>query len=305
MQDSSGKIAAILKDLGSGYQLVRLLGQGSIGTVYECLDSQKQHVAVKLMEANPMVESAVFSSIIQAAVATVKIPDSVNVVKVLYAGTQHPFYYIVMDMMEGGTLETIVGNSSFSLSAKLRIAEEIAQTLAAIHKRGIVHGDLKPANILISDDNKPYLTDFYLFPARGAGAMPSMPLGTPYYMSPEQAKGAFITTASDIYSFGIMIYELLTGSMPYALKPNNIQEMVHEIMEGSINSPHKTNPEINFKLEAVIMKLLVKNPDRRYRNMTVAADDISACINNSPISIPFRKTFLEKISSLFSQKNRS
>jgi len=204
--------------------------------------------------------------------------------------------------MEGGTLEKVVEDPEVSLDRKLQISSEIAHTLSEIHKRGIVHGDLKPANVLMSPENKPYLNDFYLFPSRGAGTMPSMPLGTPYYMSPEQAKGSLITTASDVYSFGIMVYELLTRKMPYIIQPDNIQGMVQEITKGNIRPPSEANPEIDNKLEAVIMKLMEKNPAKRYSQMNAVAEDITACRNNKPISIPFKLSFWEKLTSIFSSE---
>lgn len=294
----------ILKGIEEGYDFVKLLGQGSVGTVYECKNHEGKHVAVKLMEANPMMDNSVFENIVIAAIATQKIPETVNVVRVLSAGQEGPVYFIVMEMMEGGTLEGVVEDQSISFNRKLQISGEMAHILSEIHKRGIVHGDLKPANVLMSSQNKPYLNDFYLFPNRGAGTMPSMPLGTPYYMSPEQAKGTLITTASDVYSFGIMVYELLTGEMPYILEPDNIQGMVQEIMDGNLNLPSKANSQIDNKLEAVILKLLEKKPSNRYHQMNVVAKDLFACLNKKPISIPYNLTFFEKITSLFFKKNR-
>jgi len=299
------KAQATLKQIGEGFEFVKLLGEGSVGIVYQCKNPEGKHVAVKVMESNPMMDPAVFESILEAALATQKIPENVHVVRVIGGGKKGPIYYIVMEMMDGGTMEKLVEDPSLSFERKLQISAEIAHTLAEIHKRGIVHGDLKPANVLMSSTNKPYLNDFYLFPSRGAGAMPSMPLGTPYYMSPEQAKGVLITTASDVYSFGIMIYELLTGEMPYLLEPENIQGMVQEIMEGNINPPSKANPKINNKLEAVILKLLEKNPSKRYQQMNDVSKDLFACLNDKPISIPYNLTFMEKLSSIFCKKNRA
>jgi serine/threonine protein kinase len=292
----------VLKEIEDGYSFVKLLGQGSVGTVYECKNHQGKHIAVKLMETNPMMDSEVFESIVVAALATQKIPESVNVVKVLSAGRKGPIYYIVMEMMEGGTLEQVVESESISFERKLQISGEIAHTLSEIHKRGIVHGDLKPENVLMSAKNRPYLNDFYLFPSRGASSMPSMPLGTPYYMSPEQAKGTLITTASDVYSFGIMIYELLTGKMPYLLEPDNIQGMVQEIIKGNLNPPSNSNPKVDNKLEAVILKLLEKNSSNRYHQMNIVAEDLFACLNKKTISIPYKLTLREQISSFFSKK---
>lgn len=299
------KAVRILKEISPDYKLLKLIGQGSVGSVYECKNSESKHIAVKLMETNPMMDDKVFESIIDAALATRKIPENVNVVRVLKAGRKGNFFYIEMDMMQGGTLENIVLNPGISFEKKIKIAADIAKTLADIHKRGIVHGDLKPANVLISEDNVPYLNDFYLFPNRSAGVLPSMPLGTPYYMSPEQAKGTLITTASDIYSFGILIYELLTGKMPYESIPENIQEMINIINDGKIIPPSKFNPEINNKTEAVMLKLLEKKPSERYHHMNTVAEDLLACLDNKPVSIPYKLTFIEKIYSLFSHKNNS
>jgi serine/threonine-protein kinase len=293
----SEQTSAVLAKIENGYTPLRFLGQGSVGTVYECVDSDGRHVAVKLMESNPMVDISIFEGIIHAALATQEIPENINVVDVLTAGKEGSDYYIIMEMMPGGTLETMVMDSSLSFSAKLESAAKIAEIIAGIHGRGIVHGDLKPENILLNAEKEPYLNDFYLYTAGESGEMPIMPFGTPYYMSPEQAKGALITPESDIYSFGVLIYELLTARMPYYSKPDNIQEMVTEIADGKIYPPSKANSKINSRLNAVILKLLEKDADNRYRNMNRAAGDLRACIDQKPISIPYNESLLEKIRS--------
>ena len=297
------KILNLMKNLEEGYTVVRILGKGSIGTVYECRNSSSKSFAVKIMETTPMMDPSVFDGIVDAAEATSKLSRDIKVVHVFSAGKIEQHYYIIMEMMHGGTLEKFIGNPDISFEEKLRIASQTAETIYDIHSRGILHGDLKPENILMSLDSVPYLNDFYLYPARAnSNVMPNMPLGTPFYMSPEQAKGASVTPQSDIYSFGVLTYELLTGRMPYTTKPDNIRELIKKITAGEIVPPEKVEKSINSKLSAVMLKLLAKTPEKRYRNMREAADDIKACIENRPVSVEYKHTLLEKITLIF-QKN--
>ena len=253
------------------------------------------------MESNPMMDDSILEGIIKTALLTKEIPEQINVVRVLNADRKGNVFYIEMEMMPGGTLEVMVDDPAVPLSFKLETAVKIAETISAIHYRGIVHGDLKPENILFSAEKEPFLNDFYLYAPRAGNSM-IMPLGTPYYMSPEQAKGALITPSSDIYSAGVLIYELLTGRMPYILEPGNLQEMIVEITEGEIYPPSDANHAIKRDLELVIEKLLEKDAEVRYQKMSDAADDLKACLNNKTISIPYEKGFLEKILSLFRGK---
>ena len=294
------QIIDLMSNLEEGYTVVRILGKGSIGTVYECHNSSSKSFAIKIMETTPMVDTSVFDGIVNAAQATSKLSREIRVVHVFSAGKIEQYYYIIMEMMPGGTLEDFIGNPNISFDDKLRIASETAETIYEIHSRGILHGDLKPENILISHDSAPYLNDFYLYPARtSSSVMPNMPLGTPYYMSPEQAKGASITAQSDIYSFGVLIYELLTGRMPYAKQADNIRELIIEITAGDIIPPEKVEKSINSKLSAVMLKLLAKTPEKRYKNMRKAEEDLKACLENRPISIEYKHTFFEKIALIF------
>ena len=299
MEKDREKISAILANIKDGYQLVRFIGQGSVGTVYECCDADNRSVAVKLMESSPMMDRSIFECIIQSALTTEKFSEEIDIVKVFDAGRCDNFYYIIMEMMPGGTLETVVADSAMPISEKLEFAAKIAETISEIHRHGIVHGDLKPENILLSAENIPYLNDFYLNPVRDDGLMPSMPIGTPYYMSPEQAKGAMLTPESDTYSFGVLLYELLTGRLPYLELHDNIQVMIKEITESPVYPLHKANKKSGSKIEAVTDKLLEKKPKNRYQNMAIVSDDIKACIENRPISIPYEKSFLQKIFSYF------
>lgn len=296
--ECSDKIKEVLGRIENGFIPISLLGRGSLGVVYECEGKDNIHYAIKLIEESPMTDPAVPETIIEAARATMNIPESVHVVRVFSAGRQDSFYYIVMGMMKGGTLENIVTDPTFNFETKLRIAAEIAETLDQIHKQGIIHGDLKPANVLMTADNKTYLNDFYMASAREQTEMPLMPLGTPYYMSPEQARGAMITPASDIYSCGVMIYELLTGRMPYPSAQTSVHRMIHMITDSELIPPGKVCKDITYKLEAILLKMLAKSPEQRYRNMGMAAKDFFAYLDGKPLSVSHKQTLLEKFSDL-------
>lgn len=298
-QKSKEKIAQALKEINEGYELVRILGQGSVGTVYECQDAEGKKIAVKLMEISPMIDPPVFAGIIQAAQATRSLADNVNVVQVLSAGKTENYYYICMEMIEGGTLETAVQDKNMPLKQKLEIVKKVADILAAIHAKGIVHKDLKPSNILIDSNNTPYLNDFYLFHSQGGKRLSAMPHGTPYYMSPEQTGNQMVTVLTDFYSFGVLLYELLTGAMPYAADPQNIPDMINLVNEGKIIPPSRKNRKLTGKIEAIIMKLLEKDPKMRYHKMETVSKDLQACIDAHPISIPYKKSFLSGLFGLF------
>jgi serine/threonine-protein kinase len=122
-----------------------------------------------------------------------------------------------------------------------------------------------------------------------------MSIGTPFYMSPEQATGALVTPKTDIYSFGVLFYELLTGEMPYSSGMDSIGALIEEITNGNIIPPAKRDSKLRGKLEAVMIKLLEKDPDRRYRDMALAAADIRSCLNGSDISIPYEKSFWSRL----------
>jgi serine/threonine-protein kinase len=122
-----------------------------------------------------------------------------------------------------------------------------------------------------------------------------MSIGTPFYMSPEQASGALVTPKTDIYSFGVMMYELVTGQMPYASGMDSIGGLIEEIANGEIVPPSKKIRGLSAKCVAIMVKLLEKDPDLRYRDMSVAASDIRGCRDNSGISIPYKKSFWRRL----------
>lgn len=300
LQDDK-KIVERLASIEDGFELVRVIGEGTVGTVCECRDSNGHSVAVKLMELTPMGTPAVFEGIIKAALATKPLTDEANIVPVLSTGKLPPTtYYIVMEMMWGGTLEEHTAKVKLSLKEKLYLAAKIADSLYAIHLKGIIHGDLKPSNILLSAEGEPYLNDFYLYTHDSfSRKTPYMSIGTPFYMSPEQASGALVTPKTDIYSFGVMLYELVTVEMPYVAGMDSIGGLIEEITNGSIVPPSTKLRGLPAKCDAIMIKLLEKDPDLRYHDMALVASDIRGCRDDTQISVPYKESFWKR---LFSKK---
>jgi serine/threonine-protein kinase len=293
--DNEKKMVERLAEIGEGFTLERVIGEGTVGTVCECRGRDGSRVAVKLMELTPMGTPLAFEEIIKAALATKPIAEEACIVRVFSAGKLPPStYYIVMEMMEGGTLEAHAAKVKLPLKKKLDLSAKIADSIFAIHSKGIIHGDLKPSNILLDKDGEPYLNDFYLY-SHSSRPTPFMSIGTPFYMSPEQATGALVTPITDIYTFGVLFYELLTGEMPYSSGMDSIGALIEEITNGNIIPPAKRDSKLRGKLEAVMIKLLEKDPDRRYRDMALAAADIRSCLNGSDISIPYEKSFWSRL----------
>lgn len=303
LENKEKNILNTIKEINPEYQLLRLVGEGSIGSVYECKDADNKKIAVKLMAITPMIDPRVFEGIIKVAKATNSLAKKVNVVKVISAGKTKNFYYICMDMIEGSTLEEIVNDSNIPLEKKVKIAKEVAEILAAIHAKSIVHQDLKPSNILIDKNGTPFLNDFYLFHTQRHQKFSAMPQGTPFYMSPEQTGGQRVTALTDFYSFGVLLYEMLTGSIPYEKRPKNISDMIGIVNEGKIIPPSQKNNAISPILEAIILKLLERDPKMRYQKMETLAKDLQAYLDGKPISITthVKKSIFDKFLNYFAK----
>lgn len=276
-----------------------LKGKGSIGSVYQASGPGGKNLAVKIMEQTPFIEPLLLESVIKGALETQRIVGKGNVVKIYSAGKTGDIYYIVMDFYRD-TLESVI-NNSYPDEKKLEIAVTLSNTLAAVHSAGLVHGDLKPRNVLLDEKDQPFLNDFYQSTIREEASKKNftVPQGTPKYMSPEQAAGRMISPSSDIYSFGVLVYELFTGKLPYGVEASSISEMLSLVQSGHIVPPSKINRRIDPKLEAVIMKMLKKDIAARYRSMTQVASDLKVCFEGGEISIPYEKSLWYKIVKFF------
>jgi tetratricopeptide (TPR) repeat protein len=269
------------------YEIRRELGRGGMGVVYEaCQVSLNRLVALKLVKAGLLAgddELRRFQNEAEA-VALLDHPGVVPVYEVGQNGGQH---YFSMKLVPGGSLVPLIDRYTHDPRAAARLVAEAAEAVAHAHARGILHRDLKPANILVDAEGHPHVTDFGLakrveaeFELTLSGAI----LGTPAYMSPEQAAGrrGAITTATDVYGLGAVLYALLTGRAPF--DGDSAMETIDAVRNTPPEQPTRVNPSVPRDLETICLKCLEKDPRRRYPSAQALVDDLYAWLESRPIA---------------------
>jgi len=267
------------------YEILERLGQGATAIVYRARDRELQRlVALKVLrEATGISEVARqrFRRESQAA-ASLAHP---RVIAVYDAGETEGRLYIVMELVEGRSLGDLLKNKELDLNARLRLLEKAARGVAAAHEKGIVHRDLKPGNIMVDSTGEPKVGDFglaHLVDSSQELTRAGAALGTPLYMSPEQAEGrvADITPRTDVYALGAILYEMATGGVPHS--GETIVELYGKIVKGVIAPPRRAHPEISRDLETVMLKALETDPRRRYADAREFADDLARILGGQP-----------------------
>ena len=255
------------------YSILNLIGRGDIGTVYQAVHSaSEQLVAIKALSrelsANPATRDRILSQANQQA--GLFHPNVVNILKYIKDRQE---IYLVMEYVRGESLEkqlTRVG--CLEPSEAIRIALKILEAMAFMHKRGIYHRHLKPSDILIAGDGNIKVMDFGIakvFGEKGI-SLTGMRLESLWYMSPEQLRGETITAASDIYSLGITLYQMLTGEVPFHGKSRF--EVMKAHMEELPRDPAATAPELPRGVCDLVLKALAKNPQDRFQSAKAFAD---------------------------------
>jgi serine/threonine-protein kinase len=248
------------------YEIKSELGRGGMATVYRAYDpSFDREVAIKVLPRE-MLHDTQFRSRFEREIKMVAGLEHPAIVPVYDVGTEDGQPYFVMRYMTGGSLSGWIEKGKFSIQDTARIIEKIAQGLAYSHKKGIIHRDLKPDNILFDSNGDPFISDFgvaKLTEATG-GLTGSGTIGTPAYMSPEQAQGAEVDSRSDVYGLGVIVYQMLSGQQPYSADTpmgvvvKHITEPVPEILKVLPNLP----PEI----DTIIKTSMAKDKTARYPN---------------------------------------
>jgi eukaryotic-like serine/threonine-protein kinase len=275
-----------------GYELLEEIGRGAMGVVYKAWDPRlKRFVALKVMlggEYASPTELTRFRSEAQAAAGL----SHRNIVPVYQVGTEGGRPYFCMNFVEGTTLAAKVRQGPLPPREAARLLALIARAVDHAHQRGILHRDLKPSNVLIDGDDQPLVTDFGLAkrtrPEAGVSTegltQTGAIVGTPSYMAPEQAAAdtGAVGPASDVYSLGAILYELLTGRPPF--QAASAVEVLLLVRSEEAVRPRLLNSRIDPDLELICLKCLEKRPEHRYATAGQLADDLDAFLGGEPVS---------------------
>lgn len=267
------------------YRLVERLGQGGMATVYKAYEpALNRHVAIKVLPQFFANDPNFTTRFRREAKAVAKLSHP-NIVPIYSYGESSGITYIAMQYVEGGTLKHERGEKMDYQSA-LRLLLPITRALGYAHQRGIIHRDVKPSNVLIGEGSWPLLADFGL--ARMAEASSEkltgtgVGMGTPMYMSPEQGQGVNVDHRSDIYSLGIMLYEFITGDVPF--RADTPMAIVIKHMTAPMPMPRSVDPSIPEAVESLILKATAKDSADRFQTAEEMADAMEALLLGVPVT---------------------
>lgn len=272
-QDGSGLIGEVV---GDRYKIEEIVGAGGMATVYKAFDQTlERSVAVKVMRREVVSEPDQLERFRREARAAAKLSHA-HIVTVIDAGEENGRPYIVFEYVPGETLkQRIKSNGPLPITEAVAYAIEIGTALVAAHAAGLVHRDVKPQNVLLSAQGHAKVADFGI--ARELEASDGLTktgrvLGTTDYVSPEQAMGEGVTGQSDVYSLGIVLYEMLTGEVPF--KGENHVAVAMKHVKDQLPDVQVARPEVSSSLAAVIDKMTAKEPVDRYLTAASAVSDL-------------------------------
>ncbi len=269
------------------YQIIDELGKGSMGVVYKAHDPQIDRiVALKVLRQDRMSSDDFVQRFMKEARAIGRLSHS-NIVTVYDVGQDNDSIYIAMEFLEGSALNEYGDSGLMGSEQVVDLGIQVAEALDYASQKGIIHRDVKPTNIIINPDGQAKLTDFGI--ARIENPLDQQQtqigeiLGTPAYMSPEQVKGQQVDNRSDLFSLGIILYELCTGKKPFA--GGSMMATFREVMEKEPVEPALLNPGIPASLSAVIIKSLQKKPEERYQTGKEMAESLKkSLIHEAPLT---------------------
>ena len=260
-------------NLDGRYDLIRRLGSGGMADVWLARDSELgREVAIKVLHDNFARDPEFVTRFRNEASAAAALQHP-NVVGIFDRGAVEDTYYIAMEYVEGSTLRDLI-NRGLGISEAVEVTRQVLAAAGYAHERGIVHRDLKPMNVLIDRSGRVRVTDFGIARAGNSDVTRTgSVLGTAQYLSPEQAQGFEVTQASDLYSIGVMLFEMLTGRVPF--DGDNAVAIAMKQVSSQPPPPSTLNPEVPPALDSVVLKALAKDPAARY----LSAPEMSAALD--------------------------
>jgi eukaryotic-like serine/threonine-protein kinase len=265
------------------YRVLRKLGTGGMANVYLAEDQELgRRVAIKVLDDRHASDDQFVERFRREAKAAAALSHP-NIVSIFDRGETDGTYYIAMEFLEGPNLKELVRQGTPSIRSAITYTREILSALRVAHRRGLVHRDIKPHNILVDAEGRLKVTDFGI--ARSgpsqmteAGSI----IGTAQYLSPEQARGAPVDQRSDLYSVGVVLYELLTGTVPF--NGSTPLEIAMKHLSEVPRPPSRRRPDVPPDLDRVVLRALAKNPDERYQSAPEMDQDLARIDQGLPVS---------------------
>ena len=278
------------------YQIIRTIGEGGMANVYLAHDIiLDRNVAVKILRGDLADDEKFVRRFQREAIAASSLSHP-NIVEMYDVGEDDGKYYIVMEYVEGKTLKNLVKKrGALTLPEIIDIMTQLTSAIACAHDSNIIHRDIKPQNVLIKENGIVKITDFGIAMALNSNELTqtNSVMGSVHYLPPEQANGRGATVKSDIYSLGIVMFELLTGTLPF--RGDNAVEIAIKQMKNQIPSVCSINDKIPQSVENIILKACAKNPKNRYNTVVEMYHDIETCLDEDRIDekryvYPFSET---------------
>ncbi len=255
------------------YEVIGKIGAGGMSDVYKAKDHiLGRFIAIKVLKPE-FSEDMNFVTKFRTEAQSAAGLEHPNIVNIYDVGSENRMHFIVMEYVEGITLKTYIEKKGqLSFKEAVSIAIQVARGIEAAHNKHIIHRDIKPQNIIISTDGKVKVTDFGIARAASANTISADVMGSVHYASPEQARNGFVDGRSDIYSLGIVMYEMVTGRVPFDGDTTVAVAIQH--LQEEMPSPQKFAQDLPISLEKIILKCTQKNPDRRYQTIGELLTDL-------------------------------
>ncbi|NLV86408.1 MAG: Stk1 family PASTA domain-containing Ser/Thr kinase [Clostridiales bacterium] len=272
------------KVLDNRYEILEVLGSGGMAVVYRALCNRlNRYVAVKILK-DEFARDVDFREHFKAESHAVAMLSHPNIVAVYDFSRESDIQYIVMEMLEGITLKQYMQKKgSLSWKEALHFSAQISKALSHAHGKGVVHRDIKPHNIMVVKDGSIKVADFGIAHLQSESAASGETMGSVHYISPEQARGDAVDARADLYSLGIVMYEMLTGQLPYEGETVESIALLH--MGSSPVPPRSINPDIPVRLEEITLKAMTADIDARYQSADELLEDLEAFRKEQALSV--------------------
>ena len=280
------------------YEVVQYIGQGGMADVFLAIDTiLNRHVAIKILRSDQSTDAISILRFEREAQAATTLAHP-NIVEIYDVGEYKNHHYIVMEYVAGKTLKKVIRDRAPLLNLEaVDTMKQLTSAVAEAHKRGIIHRDIKPQNVIVKSDGSLKILDFGIATAKGSAQLTQANnvMGSVHYLAPELAKGEPASPQSDIYALGIVFYEMLTGDVPF--KADQAVQIALQHMREPMPSVRKANPNVPQSVENIIIRATAKNPKLRYQSCDEMLKDLEKCMlpehqNDKPLSLndPIDKT---------------